>query len=317
MVEKAKHMYAVNSRPQPTLHYNDPQNEQSLSSATRGMGNSERWDWTMRRLLREAHPHVRLREAVRNHPLFESVTLGALLENRLAVDSFLSECRRLPHCGETQINRLRQVIVAELDASQQRSINALPLRGVFHKNSVAALEDVYLPMWRLAQFAPFVYVPSSIPEIAKTAAVLAAELAGREDIEAYVEKLSLVRRNLGSLRTATGWIFLDSHTLETILKRQGRYSCLSLEDAQQQRCALEEMAADLPAGIKCVVTDFEAAALSSSSVVGDLVVLYSMGGYSVFRNPAMVEQMRFRHEAARAVGRSLTDFLQMVDQPAA
>jgi len=31
----------------------------------------------------------------------------------------------------------------------------------------------------------------------------------------------------------------------------------------------------------------------------------------------MVEQMRLRHEAARAVGRSLTDFLQMIDQPAA
>ncbi len=271
--------------------------------------NIERWDWSVAQLFNLSYPDLRLREAVRTHPLLERTTLGSLIENRFGLETFLTECRGLPGCGDTQIKRLRTVLLEELGTGPQISEAAFPINGMFHTGRVSSIDDVYLPLLRLAQFTSFVYAPSSIPEIAKTRAVLTAEMSDSIDIDDYFEKLRPLRNSLSKRPQTKGLILLDTHILTTILKRQGRYQTLSLADVAQQRLALLNMETDMPVGIKTMVTDFESSGLSCSAMVGEMIILYGMGGYATFRNPTLLSQMRARYEIARSAGCSLTDFL--------
>ena len=147
--------------------------------------------WTVARYLRERHPDLRLRAGVRNNPLLESVTIAEFLATPDRIAAFLTECRTLPQCGETQIARLREVF-ERLAARHGRDITRLgaladapdlnivpsgmPIEGDFFPDFVTAWKSVYQRFWRLAHFDRFIYLPSSIPEFAKTPAVLRAEL---------------------------------------------------------------------------------------------------------------------------------------------
>lgn len=284
----------------------------------------------MGRVLREAHPTLRLRERVRDNPLFERVTLGTLLDDPLSLDGFIAECRLLPQCGEAQIARLRRVLAEEIRAamaspaaSKPRPVGAAPdvkapdapasaalkLEGEFFPDYVTAVEAVYLRMWRLAQFDPFLYLPTSVPEFAKTPAVLAAENGPDRDVADYNGKLAAFRNALPAMSRGEGLILLDAPRLGALFARQGRYAVLSDEDVARQLEVLRKMLAALPAGIDCRVTDFERAQLSSLCIVGEYLVFYAMGGYGILRSPPMLAQMRARCRAAQTGGIMLSEFL--------
>ena len=296
----------------------------------------DRRGWTVARLLREARGELRLRRRFREHPLLEWVTLGSLLENPLRLDAFLAECRLLPQCGDTQVARLRQLLVQEfatgragtagtgtpgaLPGDVQAGVampvqspdaprRVLPLHAEFEPDSVGAIDNVFLRMWRLARFHPFVYLPVSVPEIFKTPEVLAAELGREQDLSVYLGKLAAIRRSLGLTGNCSGTILIDSHALGAILSRQGRYRGLGEAAVDRQRTALREMLAKLPAGINCHVTDFETARLTSGVIVGEHLVLHAMGGYMLVHDPSMLAQIAARCETASRGARSLGDFL--------
>lgn len=75
---------------------------------------TSRLGWSVARLLRELYPNIRLRQAVRDHQLLENVTVGSLIEDALSLDAFLGQFALLPQCGSTQVSRLREVLVSEL-----------------------------------------------------------------------------------------------------------------------------------------------------------------------------------------------------------
>ncbi|MCC6002262.1 MAG: hypothetical protein JJU19_15590 [Pararhodobacter sp.] len=252
--------------------------------------------------------------------------------------AFLADCRMIPQCGDVQIRRIFAALSAELDsvganASGQpyappavtRAITAqprppaialggegTPFTGQCHGDPLRPEEeiDVYRRFWRLAQFSPFIYLPVSVPEFAKTPAVLAAELGRRHDDGNYLQQLETLRRALGTHRLLDGLIILDAHTLDGVFSRQGRYGVLSPADITEQRNALEMMLAELPAGVECIVTDFEQARLSPATLVGEYFALFVMGSYMVFRSPPNLQGMRRRCHALRRTSPTLSRYLQ-------
>ena len=294
-------------------------------------GFRDRMDLSIAQLLREQYPAVRLRERVRNDPLLERVTIGSLMGDPLRLDAFMEEFRKLPQCGATQVSRLREVLFNALRGVEPPALTAVPplqpalvpsassdvaaqqqphpTQGIFYPDYVDALEDVYFRMWRLAQFDPFVYIPSTLPEFAKTPEVLAVELGPGRDLKTYLQRLAGLRTAFEGLDAADGVILLDGQTLETVLTGQGRYRVLSRDAIERQGRALRETMARLPQGVTCRVCDFEVSGLSSAAFVGNKAVLYAMGGYAVLDDARLVASMQPRINAAMARGRSLTDFL--------
>lgn len=286
-------------------------------------------DWSIAQLLRERHPELRLRKRVRENPLLEKVTLRELLGNPLSLDAFMDEVRSLPQCGPTQVTRLRNALVGEIKAAVATSSDALWISALkaprsaehlpalkaittecsFFPDFIDALDEVYLRMWRLAQFDPFVYLPSSIPEFTKTREVLSAELPPTLEVEGYLKKLSGIRQAMVGVREVEGLILLDSQVLAALQARLGRYSGLNPQDVGRQFTLLREMHEVLPTGVKCMVTDYEQSGLSPSALVGSKMVFNVMGGYAVLDDPGMIAQMRSRFKAAEERGFALSKFL--------
>ena len=291
-----------------------------------------RLDWSIARLLREQYPDLRLRAQVRNHWLLEQVTLRAMLDDPLRLAAFLEEFRSLPQCGSTQVTRLRQVLVSALQAAGSTGPSALrhpqpeampaavPDRAVtlqpqptackFLADFVDAADDVYFRMWRLAHFDPFVYLPTTLPEFAKTPEVLAVELEPGHDLTAYLRRLAGLRSALDSISQAEGLILLDSQALEAIFSRQGRYAVLSREAVEQQARMLQQTLIKLPPGVRCTVCDFEVSGLSAGAFVGSKGVLNVMGGYVVFEDLRLLASLQARFRTAQAQGYSVAEFLK-------
>lgn len=293
----------------------------------------QRRAWTVGRLLREAYPHLRLRERVVNHPFLETVTVRDLLTGFAAVELFLAECRMLPQCGDTQIIRLRDALQAEFNlqdaigADEPPPVEAPPptdaappakvddgatsakVEGHFHIDTVEAVGDVYVRMWRLAQFTNFVYLPVSVPEFVKTPRVLFAELDRRAASAVYGKQLSSLRANMSALKGGSGLILLDRQIMLSIFERRGRYARLTRLDIAEQKTALRGMCDTLPKGIESLVVDFEVARLSPGAIIGDHVVLYGMGGYLTMRNPPMLGHFLDTCNAARDGAQTLSAFL--------
>jgi hypothetical protein len=74
-------------------------------------------DMTIAQILQTEYPNARLRKQFMADPYLDQVTLGELLGSPFALHEFLERCMKLPHCGETSINRLRDVIKKAANAS--------------------------------------------------------------------------------------------------------------------------------------------------------------------------------------------------------
>jgi hypothetical protein len=290
--------------------------------------------WSIARLLRERYPYVSLRAKVLNHRLLEQVTLACLLDDPTRVEEFLEVFRSLPQCGSKQVATMREVLVSEIRSAELIGPSALhclqsqvtpanaPIRTAsaqphptpheFFGDFADSADDVYFRMWRLAQFDPFVYLPTTLPEFAKTPEVLAAELKPGRDLTAYLQRLAGLRRALDSIGQAEGLILLDGQALEAIFLRQGRYAELSREAVEQQARMLRQTLLKLPPGVSCKVCDIEVSGLSSGAFVGNKGVLRVMGGYIVFENPRLLKSLLARFRTATAQGRPLADFLEEI-----
>jgi len=78
------------------------------------IGSRSLHSWTMGRMLR-ANPHKKLRQEFLNSPYLDQIKFGDLFADPFAMEDFLQNCRRLPHCGEISIRRIREVIKLAAD----------------------------------------------------------------------------------------------------------------------------------------------------------------------------------------------------------
>ena len=286
--------------------------------------------WSIAQLLQEKYPDVRLRERVRNDPLLEKTKLGDLLRDPSRHDSFMEELRKLPQCGTTQVTQLRKVLAQEQQAAEalgacramrmevvsvQPSTLAADLaphasRCIFYPDFIDAVKDVFFCMWRLAQFDPFVYMPTSLPEFVKTPEVLAVEIQPGRDLTPYVQRIASLRNTLEKIGCASGVVLLDSRALEDVFLRKRQYAALSQGSLERQFRILQELPAKLPTGVTCKVCDFGVTGLSSGTFVGSKAVLSIMGGYLVIDDADLVESLQPRLNFAVGHGCPLPEFLE-------
>ena len=287
--------------------------------------------WSIARLMREKYPDIRLRERVRNDPLFEQTRLGDLLSDPLCYDAFMEQLLRLPQCGTTQVTRLRKVLAQEHRAAASNSVSTKPLqmemvtappstspasmtsntsKSTFYPDFVDAVEDVYFRIWRLAQFESFVYLPTSIPEFVKTPEVLSMEFEPGRDLNAYNQRVASLRNALDRLGSADGVILLDRQALEAVFFRKGRYAALSQDVLDRQSKMLRELPSELPSGVTCRVCDFGITGLSSGTFIGKKAVISVMGGYLVIDDANFVVSVKPRLDFAREHSCPLSEFFE-------
>lgn len=297
-------------------------------SISRAEGNTVPRHWSVARLLREKYPDVRLRAAFRSHPFLESVSLDQVFSTALSFDRFLSECRKIPQCGDTQIRRLRALLEENADPSPgaesgqsfpekfqhvdeteptisgsgavQDPGSSIPISGQFYPDCISAFSAVYRRLFRLAHFDRFIYVPDTLPEIAKTAEVLRAEIGSEAELSGYYRSNSELFSALTSITQISGMILLDRSALAAVFGREGRYHALSASMLHEQRRRLFQMQEVLPEGVEFTVIDRAAHLFSDMAIVGDLLSWSMHGGYFVTRNPAMCDMLAAR--CSRAVG---------------
>ncbi len=295
--------------------------------------------WSIARLLAEKYPDAPLRDRVRAHGFLGTVTVGEVLASPLSFDRFLQDFRMLPQCGQTQRDVLRDVLAAELRlreaqpapppvefrrASRPRRVvdppgpGTLRVSAEFFPDTVSAVEAVYGRMVLLAFATEFAYLPLTLPEFAKTEAVLKAEFGESSRIDPYFQRMAEFRRTLRVRGSAPACIFIDRQMLLAVFARLGRYSGLSEADLDEQAASLREMLANMPAQVETLVLDFERCRLSSASAIGDHVVLSLMGGYLAVRDPQLSAAALRRCAAAKPSGvalQSVLDTLWPAPQP--
>lgn len=298
-----------------------------------GDGRQERIGWTVARLLREGFAHLSFRRSVLNDPLLGH-TLADLLAAPDGLAGFLTRCEGIPGCGDAQINNIRAALETEIrvqshlatadgdPARAERLLASLEapyagperhqvqMSGQFLIDPDALMEEVCLRLWQQAPAERFHYMPSSLPEWAKTPAVIAAE-RGTPPAGDLKPETGLARCDPeeGQGARANGLILVDRHALGAIRQRCGRYAGLSAQDLDEQMACLSEFCAKLPPGVEALVTDFERARLHASAIVGQRIVLPGPGGHAVFTSPPGLSQMVARCEAARKDGQPLAEHL--------
>lgn len=292
------------------------------------------------RVLRDCYPDVKFRAAFLEHPLLRQWTVSDVLGSAGALDRFLSYCRTLPQFGEVQERRLRKVLqdlAGKLDGHPAQGTSpgraedaacpppmaepttpsddsaALAISGEYFPDFVSAWRAVYLRGWRLAHFEEFYYFPSSIPEFVKHPDVLRAEIGPQTDLSAYLAGNATLRKSLSAMRDATGLILLDRRRLDRVFGRRGPYAGLSEAAIGAQIGMLRDLIAILPSSLTVQVCDTDAAKLSPSSAIGDLVTISAMGGYLVTRDSALQSLVAQRYRAAAQTGVALSAYLNALD----
>jgi len=282
----------------------------------------QRLTWSIARLMRDGFAHLSFRRSVLADPVLD-VTLGQITALPQGLDGFLAQCNSVPGCGDAQINNIRAALMTEIrvqahlaaasgDGEFAQRLSALmelpdpvagrqtvPLTGQFLVDDSAGMAEVCRRIWDQAPPARFHYMPATLPECAKTAAVIAAERgawAGSQD-DALGCDAPLPTPDLE--QGTHGLILMDSQALGAIRSRCGRYAVLSEQDLREQMAMLSEFCANLPSGVEVLVTDFEHARLSAAAILGQRVVLPGPGGHAVLISPPGLAQMIARCEAAR------------------
>lgn len=293
----------------------------------------DRLSWSVARLMREGFPDLRFRKSVLADPVL-AASLADIAADPGGLEGFLQACEGVPGCGGAQINTIRTALMTEIRMQSHlaaasgkpdfaRNLAALlalpqpapgrqslPLSGQFLVDDAAGMADVCRRLWDQSPADRFHYMPASLPECAKTAAVIAAEhgASAAAQPEGFGCDTDLPGPELA--QGATGLILVDSHALGAIRGRCGRYAVLSEDDLTEQMALLNAFCAHLPPGVEALVTDFQRARLSVAAIVGQRVVLPGPGGHAVLVSPPGLSQMIARCEAARKTAEPLAAHLK-------
>jgi hypothetical protein len=294
-------------------------------------------DWSVAKILDTFFPHLKLRHVVRKSELFSKTTLHRLASTPSGLASFLLECRMVPHCGDTQIKLLHEVLVSLINLvqtsageggfgdaarnpgtpglqeaqSQPREMVTYPAEGVFHPCFGEHLQPLYHKIWNNPLDMPFVYIPVSVPEFAKTSAILSAETGTFLGQNSNPVHMDAMHDAVDGMSQAKGAIILDSHALYAIFARKGRYQSLTKQDVALQRIMLQGMLAVLPEDIDCVVIDRASALLAPGGIIGTDVIIHGFGGYTLYSCPAFLDHIQTLCNDALRNGEKLCDFLKL------
>lgn len=280
-------------------------------------------DKTIAQVLQEHYPEARFRAAFLCNPVLSEWKVKAILQAKGAVELFIRECRSLPQFGKAQEIRLGAVLMdlqARLGLPESQpdtwthldDPTPITLSGEFYPDFVSAWRSVYQRAWQKAHFDEFIYIPSSLPEFVKHPDVLQIELGPDTDLTRYLSENAGLRRSLPALTGFSGLMLMDRSRLDVIFRRLGPYRALSKAAIAEQRRMVNELVCKLPPRIGMKVCDIEAARLSGGSVVGDMVIMSSMGGYLVMQDARLKALITARCHKAVKRCTDLADYIKNV-----
>ena len=249
-----------------------------------------------------------LRRRVLESAFFENHDLNEIVSTPWSLEKFLSDCRLLPQCGEMQVAIIRKILAERLpDESRPAPDFHVDATAGVHFCYANAVEDVFLRFWRESYAHRFVYLPSSVPEMAKSEAVLRAELPPQADPSGYAGKIAAIRRASSDIdRAVNGCVLLNQTSLDSIFSRRHRYAGLCDQDLALQKRLIRDSIADFP-GVDFRVIDYERFGVSPAWLSDRVSVVHAMGGYMVIEDTAIAETLIKRCSDALAVAEPLKD----------
>lgn len=212
---------------------------------------------------------------------------------------FLASLDAVPGCGGRQRENIQAALLAEFGAQAESAARAgdMVLAQQFTRqietlapvddtmgaavavqfHPAVALEAVCAHLWQDSPTGRFIYLPETLPDQTKTAAVMVCEgMAGDAVIGSSFWEQS--PESTASSQQPQGLILIDEQMIAAIRARCGQYAALSEVAWQEQKAKLVAFCAALPAGVVVKVADFAKAKLTAGAIVGSSLVLPSPGG---------------------------------------
>lgn len=292
-------------------------------------GRHARRGWSVARLLQEGYPHMRFRRSVLTDRVL-GATLDDILRAENGLADFVESLAAVPGCGARQRGSIQAALMTEIriqaEIAARRGdmplarrfasrIEILPSGDVattegapvqFHAG--AMVEDVCAELWRNTRAWRFIYLPQTLPDTAKTAAVMACE--GRvADAAERVPFWAAARDGRDPGDQAQGLILIDRQHLDAIRARSGPYAALSEAASQDQLSRLAGFCATLPPGIAAKVVDYLKTRLAAGAIVGSGLVLPAQGGCVLWQHGAAIEDVVASCEVAQESGQDLASLL--------
>ena len=280
----------------------------------------ERRGWSVAQLLRDGYAPLRIRKSVLADRVL-AVSLDAIMTSPDGLAGFVAGLEAVPGCGGRQRDDIQAALVAEfrvqadiaarvgdmvLAARLANQIAGLPTPppsmgdwGQVQFHPTAKLDDFCATLWPDRQRKRFIYLPATLPEAAKTAAIMACE--GLTDhASKATESWAADDDATPAQARPDGLILIDEQVLAAMHAGCGCYAALGPAAWQEQKHKLTAWQAGLPAGISALVINFAKAKLHPSAVIGSDLVLPMPGGCAVVPNPQWLPDIIARCDLAQA-----------------
>ncbi|WP_439137075.1 hypothetical protein [Roseicyclus sp.] len=258
----------------------------------------ERRGWSVARILRDGYAHLRFRKSVLRDRVL-TISMDGIMASSGGLAGYLASLDAVPGCGDQQRESIQAALIAEFRAQAEMSSRAgdmvlaqrlahqvetlVPVgdtagdTAVVQFHRAAALEAVCARMWQDMPTQRFIYLPETLPDQSKTAAVMACEgLAAAAVIGPSF--WAQVPESTAPSHQPQGLILIDGEIIGAIRARCGRYAALSEAAWQEQKSKLVAFCAALPAGVVVKVADFAGAKLTAGAILGSSLVLPVPGG---------------------------------------
>lgn len=155
-----------------------------------------------------------------------------------------------------------------------------------------------------------VYICDTIPEFIKTEAVLRCEIGQRSSLNAYIEKMKVLKGKL--LQSNMAGLFLcDMSVLHQLLSLTGLYRNLKLEDQRAQIDQFMNYTQSVFPKVTGYAVDYRSFDISTAYLYGhDKIVSFQHGGYFFYSSNVLTTQLHDRIKSATQAGVLVEKFLQ-------
>lgn len=180
----------------------------------------------------------------------------------------------------------------------------------FTKNAFDEGALIYAQAFARAQGKSAVYICDTIPEILKTAPILAAELGKQINATKYSELMNGLLSQSEVLNNITGAVFIDEFVIKQLIAREGAYSSVTKEESDAQLKHLYAFFEATFPKIQGYVVNFKRSGLTTAFAIDDgYGVQFSYGGYLEWQNPDFNKEIFRRSHEAMSNGVGLTSYL--------
>ena len=180
----------------------------------------------------------------------------------------------------------------------------------FTKNAFDDGALIYAKAFARSQGKSAVYICDTIPEILKTAPILAAELGKQINATTYSEMMSGLLNQSEVLQRIYGAVFIDDFVIKQLIAREGAYSSITKEELDTQLKHLHSFFEAAFPKIQGYVVNFKKSGLTTAFAIDDgYGVQFSYGGYLEWENSDLNNEIFRRSREAISDGQAIISYL--------